>query len=77
MTKKERYEDRKLSLTAKILTVYGFGLIAGLLYIGVRSSWTYFHSGNILLLGIIIASYPIMGIALTLLEVVFSKNGGF
>ena len=65
------------SLSAKILTVYGLCLIAGLYYIGVRSGWTYFHSGNILLFAFIIASYPILGIALTILEVRFAKEGGF
>jgi len=75
MNKKQ--EDTKLSLGAKILTVYGLSLIAGLIYIGIRSGWAYFHSGNILLFAFIIASYPILGIALTILEVIFGKNGGF
>ena len=67
----------KQSLGAKILTVYGLCLIAGLSYISVRFGWTYFHSGNILLLAFLIASYPILGIVLTILEVIFGKEGGF
>ena len=72
-----RYEDRKLSLPARILITYGVLVILGLSYLGIISGWTYFHSGNILLLAFIIASYPILGIALTILEVIFGKDGGF
>ena len=67
----------ELTLTAKILVIYGVLLILGLSYLGISSTWTYFHSGNLLLLAFIIASYPILGIALTILEVLFAKEGGF
>ena len=67
----------KLTLSAKILVAYGFGLIAGLSYIGVSTDWTYFNCGNILLLALIVASYPILCIALTILEVIVGKDGGF
>ena len=69
--------DMKFTLSAKILTIYGLCLILGLFYIGVSTDWAYFHSDNILLLALIIASYPILGIALTILEVALGKNGGF
>lgn len=74
---KEMEKVMKMSLSAKILTTYGLALMAILLGIGILSDWGYFHSGNILLLAFIIASYPILGIALTILEVAFGRNGGF
>lgn len=67
----------KITLSAKILTAYGFALMSVLLSIGIVSNWGYFHSGNIILLAAMIASFPIFGIALTILEVVFGKDGGF
>jgi hypothetical protein len=67
----------KITLSAKILTAYGFILMSVLLSIGIVSNWGYFYSGNILLLAAMIASFPILAIALTILEVVFGKDGGF
>jgi len=67
----------KLTLSAKILVAYGFGLICGFAYMGAHSNWACFHSDNSLLLALIVASYPILGLALTIVEVVYGKNGGF
>lgn len=67
----------ELTLSAKILVIYGALLIMGLFCLNIRSGWAYFHSDNILLLAFIIASYPVLGIALTILEVAFGKDGGF
>lgn len=73
---KEKNQNYKMSVYAKILTLYGCAIIALLLGIGIRSDWSYFHSGNVALLALIIGSYPIFGIFLTILEEAFSENGG-
>jgi hypothetical protein len=63
-----------MSVSAKILTLYGCAIIALLLGIGILSDWNYFHSGNVALLALIIGSYPLLGIALDILDGFLEKN---
>jgi hypothetical protein len=73
-TRGRKGEKMKISISAKILMGYGFVLTFVLLSTGIVSNWNYYYTMNTPLLAFIIASFPILAIALTILEIVFGKD---